>query len=199
METACATEKPENLSDVLDQLVDNTTGENASFGDVMDALNSRSFGPVLLVPAVLAVSPLGAIPGVSIFTGALIFVIAAQMLAARSHIWLPKRLLAFSFSREKLVNSVKSTRPWAVWFEPWIHNRLSFLIEAPFRQAIALVVMILAALFVPLAFLPFAVAVPGTAIALIALGMTAKDGALVLAGCTASIAAIVLAVVFWPF
>ncbi|PQO47709.1 exopolysaccharide biosynthesis protein [Blastopirellula marina] len=196
METASA---PENLSDVLDQLVDNTEGEDASLGDVIDALNSRSFGPVLLVPAVLAVSPLGAIPGVSMLTGALIFVIAAQMLVARSHIWLPKRLLSFSFKREKLVESVKSTRPWAEWIERWIHNRLAFLIDAPFQPAIAVMIMILAALFIPLAFLPFAVAVPGIAISLIALGMTAKDGVLVLAGWGVSLAAIGLAVAFWPF
>lgn len=196
METARA---PENLSDVLDQLVDNTEGENASLGDVIDALDSRSFGPVLLVPAVLAVSPLGAIPGVSILTGALIFVIAAQMLIARSHIWLPDRIVKFSFQREKLVDAVNSTRPWAEWIEPWIHNRLAFLIDPPFRPAIAVMVMILAALFIPLAFLPFAVAVPGIAISLIALGMTAKDGALVLAGWCVSLAAIGLAVWFWPF
>lgn len=194
-----AASEPENLSDVLDQLVDNTEGDESSVRDVLNALDSRSFGPVLLVPAVLAVSPLGTIPGASVFTGALIFLIAAQMLFSRSKIWLPKRLLEVTVPRDKLVESVKKTRPWATWFEHWIHNRLAFLVDAPFRQGIALIVMILAVLFIPLAFLPFAVAVPGTAISLIALGMTAKDGALVLAGCGASIAAVALTVAFWPF
>ncbi|MFI4877189.1 MAG: exopolysaccharide biosynthesis protein, partial [Blastopirellula sp. JB062] len=148
---------------------------------------------------VLAVSPLGTIPGVSIFTGALIFIVAAQMLFSRSSIWLPSRLLAFSFPRQRLVSAVESTRPWAVWVETWIHSRLSFLTEEPFLQLIALLVMTLAALFIPLAFLPFAVAVPGTAIALIALGITAKDGLIVLGGFTLSLAAIVLTVLYWPF
>ncbi|MHC2069429.1 exopolysaccharide biosynthesis protein [Bremerella sp. T1] len=192
-------DKPEGLVDILEQMKENTDGDEVTIDDTLDALNSRSFGPLLLVPAIMAVSPIGAIPGMSIVTGCVLMLIAVQMVFSDGHPWLPKRLLEFSFSRETMTEGIDKSLPWAKWLEGFTESRLQFLTQAPFHYVIAFVIAFLASLFVPLAFLPFAVAIPGTAIALFALGMTVRDGVMVLLGFAVSCAAVAVAVYFWPF
>ncbi len=190
---------PEGLVDILNQMKENTDGDEVSLEDTLDALNSRSFGPLLLVPAIMAVSPIGAIPGMSIVTGCVLMLIAVQMIFSSGRPWLPQRLLDFSFSREKLSKGIDKSLPWAKWMEGFTDRRLQVITHSPFHYVIAAMVALLALLFIPLAFLPFAVAIPGTAIALFALGMTARDGVMVILGLIVSCAAIGVAVYAWPF
>ncbi|QDU77794.1 Exopolysaccharide synthesis, ExoD [Bremerella volcania] len=178
---------------------ENTDGDNVTLEDTLDSLNSRSFGPLLLVPAIMAVSPIGAIPGMSIVTGCVLMLIAIQMIFSSGRPWLPQRLLDFSFSRETLTKGIDKTLPWAKWLEGFTSRRLQTITHAPFHYVIATIVAFLALLFIPLAFLPFAVAIPGTAIALFALGITVRDGVLVILGFAVSCAAIGLAIYAWPF
>ena len=190
---------PDGLVDILKQMKENTDGDEVSLEDTLDSLNSRSFGPLLLVPAIMAVSPIGAIPGMSIATGCVLMLIAVQMIFSSGRPWLPQRLLDFSFSRETLAKGIDKTLPWAKWLEGFTDKRLQIITHSPFHYVIAAMVAFLALLFIPLAFLPFAVAIPGTAIALFALGMTVRDGVLVLLGFAVSCAAIGVAVYAWPF
>lgn len=192
--------RPENLSDVLDQMVENTQEEKqVSVADLLDALHTRSYGPVLLLPAILAVSPVGAIPGMAIVTGSLIILIAGQALVGQSHPWLPKKLLGFSFPQDKLQESSKQVRPWIVWSEQAVSHRLTILTQPPMFHVIVAVCVLLAVLFYPLALVPMAVAVPGTAIILFSLGLTARDGALIIAGFVLAGVAGWMTYYFWPF
>lgn len=190
---------PEGLVDILEQMKQNTDGDQVTLEDTLDSLNSRSFGPLLLVPAIMAVSPIGAIPGMSIVTGCVLMLIAMQMIFSSGRPWLPQRLLDFSFSRDTLTKGIDKSLPWAKWLEGFTDRRLQMVTRSPFHYVIAAVIAFLAALFIPLAFLPFAVAIPGTAIALFALGMTARDGVLVILGFVVSFAAVAVAIYAWPF
>jgi len=190
---------PDGLVDVLEQMKENTEGDEVTLEDTLDALNSRSFGPLLLVPAIMAVSPIGMIPGMSIVTGCVLMLIAVQMVISKGRPWLPKRLLDFKFSRDKLTEGIDKSLPWAKWLEGFTDRRLTLITKWPFHYLIAFVVACLAVLFIPLAFLPFAVAIPGTAIALFGLGMTARDGLMVILGFVVSCAAVAVAIYFWPF
>ncbi|PQO46520.1 exopolysaccharide biosynthesis protein [Blastopirellula marina] len=189
----------DGLASLLKQIRENTEGDKTTLGDVLDALDTRSFGPLLLVPALMAVSPVGAIPGMSIVTGLVVMLLSVQLLISQKHPWLPTRLENFSFSRETLHNGIDKTLPWAEWLDKFTDERLTFLTKAPFRQMIAIIMACLAAMFVPLALLPFAVSVPGTAVALFALGLTARDGVFVLIGIAVSGAALWLTLAMWPF
>ena len=80
----------ESLTGLLDQLIGQTDGDQVTLGDLLDAFDSRSYGPLLLVPAFIAASPIGGIPGMSIVTGTLIILIAGQMLITTRRPWLPK-------------------------------------------------------------------------------------------------------------
>jgi hypothetical protein len=188
------------LSDVLDQVVENTRAEGqVSVADLLEALNTRSYGPVLLLPALLAVSPVGAIPGMAIVTGSLIILIAGQALLGQAHPWVPKKLLGFSFPQDKLEQTSKRMRPWIVWSEQVLSHRLTVLTRPPVFHVVVAVCVGLAALFYPLALVPMAVAVPGTAVILLSLGLTARDGAMVIAGFVMAGVAGWMAYYFWPF
>jgi len=197
-------DEPQKLSDLLQELLDNTEDSadgdgDVTVGDVLDAVRHRSFGPLLLIIAIIAVSPVGAIPGMSIVTGSLIVLIAGQALVGRDHAWLPKRATSFSLSRDKLERGVNRVLPWIKRSEVVVTPRLTFLTEPPFVQMVAAICIVLAATFYPLAMLPFAVAAPGTAIVFLSLGLTARDGVLILLGFAGACVAGYLLWAYWPF
>lgn len=181
-----------SLSQILSNLVDDTKGEKVTLGELFDTLDQRSYGPLLLLPALIAVAPTGAIPGMSIVTGSIIALFAVQLLIGRSHPWLPERLERFEFSRKTLSRSVDKAMPWVKAVESHLRRRFTLLAEPPANRIVALLCLLLALTMFPLALLPFAVAVPGTAIMFFALGLTTRDGLLILAGFLFSAAAIAL-------
>ncbi len=186
-----------NLTGVLDTLVENTDGTDITLGDIMKTMNSRSYGPLLLVPALIALSPIGAIPGMSIFTGSIIIIMASQMVFNLSHPWLPQYLLSFKFAREKLCKGVETLKPWSQWIDRFFKKRIPFLTKTPFENLIAAICVGLAILFYPLALLPGAVALPSGAIVLFALGLTTRDGLLIVLGLLLTLACLVTAWMLW--
>lgn len=177
------------LTVLLERMVDKTDGNATTIGELLDALGTRSFGPMLLLPAVIAVAPTGAIPGMSIVTGTIIFLVSIQILIGRKHIWLPQKVTSFSFDRDRLKSTVAAAKPWTQRLETLFKTRLTFLVDPPATYPVAIICMALAASMFPLALLPFAVAVPGTAIAFFALGLTMRDGLVIALGHILSISA----------
>lgn len=76
------------VSDIMDDLLDKTTGK-ASVGDVVNKFESRGFGPLLLLPALIALLPTGAIPGVPSICGVTLSIICLQIAFGDEHPWLP--------------------------------------------------------------------------------------------------------------
>jgi hypothetical protein len=90
--------------------LETTDGQaEVSISDLLDSLSSRSHGPMLLFPPIVAISPVGMIPGMSLVTGTLVILIATQIMLFASRPWIPKRLANFEFSREKLKSGVQNT------------------------------------------------------------------------------------------
>lgn len=199
MEAATATDAPMKVSDLLDEMVEGSEGDKVSLGDLLDAVESRSFGPLLLVPALIAASPIGAVPGMSIITGSIIILLAGQLLAGRSHPWIPKPLRNFEFKRERLTKTRKKLGPWLKWIEKPIHSRLTMFVKPPAEQIIAVICIALALLFFPLALVPFGIFLPSTAIIFFALGLSARDGLLTLIAFCLTAATVYAAIAFWPF
>lgn len=190
-------EKGQKLSDILDTLVEETDGKDVTLGELLDTFDGRAFGPLLLIPAILAVSPVGMIPGMSILTGSIIFLIAAQMIFSTKRPWLPNRLREFTIPREKFVNTVEKTKPWALWVEKALKQRLTIVAKRPLSYLLAVTCMVLAATMYPLALVPFGVAVPGSAVIFFALGLTARDGLVISIGYVISVGAVGL--MLWSF
>ena len=80
-------------------------------------------------------------------------------------------------------------RPWAERLDIVLRPRLVILTGRIAAHGVAVVVIALAILMPPLELLPFATAMPSSAVVVLALGMTVGDGVWVLSG-------LVMAVVF---
>jgi hypothetical protein len=154
---------------------------------------------MLLFPAIISISPIGMLPGMSAATGTLIILIAVQMMFFSSRPWIPKRIANFEFSREKLKNGVSKTQPWVKWFEKFVHARFEFLASGIMIYPVALISTLLAISFYPLAFVPLGVLLPGFAVTLFALGLTVRDGLLISFGFLLTAVAGLVIWKFWPF
>lgn len=170
-------DRPMRLSEVLERMSRQGGAERVSLGDLLGAFGGRAFGPLLLIPALIAlVPPVGAIPGMSIATGSIIALVAVQMLFNLNHPWLPGRLLRVSFDRDRFETALRWLYPRARRVERFVRPRWMVLLQPPFAQGVAVLCIVLAAAMYPLALVPFGVSLPSLALVFLALGVTARDG-----------------------
>ena len=189
----------QTLTEVLDETVEKTEGEKVSLGEILDAIGRQSFGPLLLVISIITISPIGAIPGVPAVMAVLVLLISGQILTGRTYPWLPGRLLRMEFSRDKLTKTQEKGRKWTKRIDKVIGPRLEFLASGPATYVVALISIGLAATFIPLELVPFAVMAPAGALLFLSLGLTARDGVLTSLGFAGTAAAVWLMVAYWPF
>jgi hypothetical protein len=175
-------ENGRDLEDLIDEICANIgASDKVSLAQIMQAVGTRAYGPLLLVPGLIALAPTGAIPGMSIVTGTIIVVVALQLLIGLNKPWIPKRALEFSFSRDTLVSAIERGRPYARRIDAFLKPSLTQVTGFPATRIIAIVAIALALSMYPLALVPFAVAIPSSAMVLFALGLTARDK-LIIAG-----------------
>ena len=179
----------ENLQSLLDQLcaeVDcglNPLAKDAvTFRDILATVGRRAYGPLLLIVGLFSISPATVVPGMTWLSAALVLVISLQMAVGQHRPWLPKHLLDASISRDGLMKGISALRPWARRIDALLKPRLTFLAAQPFVNLIAVLCVAAALITFPLGFVPFAPLAPGIAIVIFGLGMTAKDGLLLLVG-----------------
>lgn len=172
----------QSLESLVDAIAESGDGEDVTIGTILDRFKSRSFGPLLLIPALIAVAPTGMIPGMSVITGTIIILVSLQMMIGREHVWLPDRAERFSMPRRRLLQVIERIRPWAQLIDRYLSMRWEILSGRVGLAGIALVCTLLAASMFPLALLPFAVAAPASAIVFFAVGLTTRDGLVISAG-----------------
>ncbi|MEM6762974.1 MAG: exopolysaccharide biosynthesis protein, partial [Pseudomonadota bacterium] len=95
-----------DLTALISTIKSETDGDSVSLGDLKDALGSRAFGPLVVIVALIAVLPTGAIPGMSLITGSVMLIVSAQLLIGSATIWLPRQLSERAISRDRLVGSL---------------------------------------------------------------------------------------------
>ncbi len=184
--------KPLGLADVAARLCEISDGDSdeVSVGEMITGIGQRAFGPLLLVFALIALSPIGAIPGASVLLGTLIILVASQMLIGRRSPWIPRRLTRISVGRDKMRASMERIGPYLGKVDTILKPRWRAVLRPPSPRIIAALCIILAALFYPLALVPWGVAAPALAILVLSLGLTSHDGVLLVAGFAASAAAL---------
>lgn len=153
-------------------------------GDVVEAVGRRAYGPLLLVIGLFAISPATIVPGLTWLSALLTLLIAVQMLVGMPRPWLPRALLKVELPRQTLGEFLERTRPHAEALERsgWLQTRLPLLSAPPLVNLVALGVIAAALATIPLGLLPLAPLLPGIAVVLVGLGMTARDGLWLLAG-----------------
>ena len=93
--------KKRSLCALLDKLAEETEGEEVSVKDLLDVVQSRSFGPVIFLLGFIAISPLTIIPGANWVVAAITLIFTAQIVLGFDHPWLPNKLLQFKFNPER--------------------------------------------------------------------------------------------------
>lgn len=186
--------------DRIDDTIDrDSVREGVPLAVLLSAVGRRSYGPLLLIMGVFAVSPLTIVPGVTILAALVTLAIALQMAIGAKRPWLPRRMLAFNVPRRPLFQFVDRVRPHAEQVDGvWLKPRLQFLCDGPCAVLVAVCVAAAALITLPLSIIPFGPVLPSLAVVLFGLGMTTRDGALVGLGMGAMLSAFALALPLMP-
>lgn len=185
--------QPGDLEQVIGEII--SLGEDrdtVAVSDMQDCLGQRSFGPFLFVPAIIEISPIGGVPGVPTLLALIVALFAIQMLFGREHFWVPGFLSHRAVSAKKLEKGLNKIRPIIRWLDKISRERFSWAISKGFLRVLAVLCVMLATSVPPLELLPFASTAPFSAIALFGLGITTRDGLLVVLGLVVTLGAFVL-------
>jgi len=188
---------PQSVGDILDRLEEVAGKEDkVTLGKVVEAMGSRSHGPFLVIPALIDISPVGGIPGLPTVLGAIIILIAVQILIGRKHLWLPGFIERRGISPERTCKATAKLRGVARVTDRWFHGRLPKLTQGPFIRIAAICCIVMALTVPPLELFPFATTAPMAAIAAFGLALLVRDGALMIVATTLSAGAVALGVGF---
>jgi len=160
-----------HTSTLLQRLHDSLPKDHFTLGWLMESLQKRSFGMIMLLLAVVAIAP-----GISVVAGLLLLIPAYQMIAGRSAATFPRFISARPLPTRHLAALMQRAVPVLRYLETIVHPRWA----GPFvtiRPMVGIIIAVLDA-FVVLAPIPLIQAVPALVIALIALAYLEEDGLL---------------------
>lgn len=183
------TTEPHNATEtveVLEQIAHEH--KRVCIGDVLDEFGRRSFGPMLLLPALIELSPLGGIPGVPSLLALICATVAGQLLLGADHVWLPDFIQRRDVRSGRVMLAAKKLEGVAAWLDARFHGRWKRFTGQKMRRIAAVFILLLCALVPPLELLPFASSGPMLAIAAFGLAILVRDGLLLLAACAISLA-----------
>ncbi|HAW37424.1 MAG TPA: hypothetical protein DCX71_15350 [Erythrobacter sp.] len=173
--------EPHSMGDVLGELDELAANhDEVRVADVLDDFGARSFGPFIMIPAVLEITPVGGIPGVPTVLALFIALIAVQLLIGRDHVWMPQFVQRRAVGSKKLHKAVGKLKGMADFLDRHSKGRLEGLTKGTAIKLVAAVIIALCCTVPPLEFLPFASTIPMLAIAVLGLALTVRDGALLL-------------------
>lgn len=164
--------------------------DKVCIGDILDEFGRRSFGPFLMIFALIELTPVGGIPGVPTFLALLCAFIAVQMLMGSDHVWIPKWIEKRSVAGDKLGKSAEKLEGLAERLDKWFHGRMKALTQPVWQKLAAVMIIILCITVPPLELLPFASSAPMLTIAAFGLALTVRDGLLMLIALIMSVAAL---------
>ena len=180
---------PERTSEVLREIAAGE-GERVTFRDILTVLRHRAFGFTLLIFALPCCLPMP--PGIPTVCGVALVVIALNLIAARQRLWLPGAIADKSVARADLQRLVDRAVPHLERLERICRPRLTIVTEPVGKILIGLVILVLG--FIMILPIPFLGNIPpGFAATFIAIGMTERDGLIVLIGLVVSAVAIAVA------
>ena len=180
---------PERTSEVLREIAAGE-GERVTFRDILTVLRHRAFGFALLIFALPCCLPMP--PGIPTVCGVALVIIALNLIAARQRLWLPGALADKSMARADLQRIVDRAIPHLERLERICKPRLAIVTEPVGKILIGIVILVLG--FIMILPIPFLGNLPpGFAATFIAIGMTERDGLVVLIGLLVSAVAIAVA------
>jgi hypothetical protein len=170
--------EPTDLGELLDVIEGVARGNReVSFRQVYDAVGHRSFGPLLLLVGIVVLMPVvGDIPGVPTIMGAVIVLVAAQLLAGRDSFWLPRRVLDASLRASKVRKGVGWLRKPAKFVDRVVHPRLTRFVSGAWKYVVAVVAMLVGLAQPFMELVPFSANGAGAVLTALGLALIARDG-----------------------
>ena len=151
--------------------------------ELLGLFGSRSLGPLLMLFGLIAaVPPIGAIPLVPTTMGVLTFLAASQLALGRDRVWVPGVIGRRGVGAERLRAGERRAGKVMSRVDALVRQRGGWLTEGPAQRLVAVAACGIALMMPPLELVPFGVAVPGTALIALGIGLVARDGVFLVAG-----------------
>lgn len=171
----------QSLEQLLERVNELTRdNDQVSIGMVVKSIGSRSFGPLLMLIGITLFSPLSGVPGMSVFMGSFVLLIAVQMLIGKKQFWLPSYILNRSIERSKLHKAIRWLNKPARSIDRVLKPRLTFLIHNGASYGIASLCTVVGLCMPFMELVPFSSSAAGLALLLLGLALVVHDGLLVL-------------------
>lgn len=164
-----------------------------TIGDLSQAFDTRAFGAFFILFGGLNLVPLP--PGASLFFGVPLLLFTSQLALGLRRLWLPERVRRISLSPKTLALLVNRVGPLLRRVERLARMRYWPSAEVPLLMATGWFCLFMA-LLVAIPF-PLTNLVPGVAIALAGVAITARDGLWLIAAVITGIAAVALLTVVY--
>ena len=161
------------------QFADIAGPDGLSFGEMLDHIDERAFGLLILVLAIPCLVP--GLPGAQIIAIPIV-ILSAQLMVGRSEPWLPRGVLRRRIGQSWLGRMADFAAKRMGWIERLSRPRLSLFASGP-GERLAGLFMMLAAVTV---MLPLTNTIPSVALTLMSAGLIQRDGLFVLAGVVVS-------------
>jgi hypothetical protein len=176
-QTAPRGHSPTGLVDLLDEVEQLTEGEtHPSLHSVIGAFGPAGALPVMMVVALIVVSPLSGIPLLSSLAGLTIAGIALQLAAGRRSLWLPTWLRDRSIRRDRLASAIDRLRPTAGFLDRHSRPRLQFVTVPPASRAVLLLCGVAGLSMPVLELLPFTSSLLALAVTCLGFSLLTRDG-----------------------
>jgi hypothetical protein len=173
---------PNPIQNIVHRVRQVSGGPSVTVGDIVRAMDPSIQPILLLLPALILVSPLSGIPGLSSLGGLTIALVAAQILWGRSDIWLPDFVLRRHLPAARLARSLDRIERFAAFIDRRSNARAEWLLAFPVRQ-LALATCISCGVAMPfLELVPFSATTLAVVVSILAAGLLVRDGVLVAIG-----------------
>jgi hypothetical protein len=182
----------DTIVSVLRRIGSHSEEERLTLGEILDSLDHRAYGFVLLLLAAANFTPGPSMPGFSTLFGLPAMAMAAQMMLGWSRPWLPPRLARLSMPRRRFTATVAKALPMIARLDRVLRPRLTWLANLTGHRWTGAAALLQAVLLcLPLPLYPMA---PATSLVLMSLGMIGRDGLMLALGHVAGVAALALAI-----
>jgi len=173
----------QDTSELLRDTINQLDTETVTAGQLINALEQRSFGGMIILLSVL-----GLIPGVSFVAGFVIIALAVQIIRGRESPILPALIVSRAFNVNKLRSVAQRPLHIIAVLENFVKPRWPWILTPTMTRFSGFIILCLAvAMISPL---PLSNILPALALFPIALGLLEKDGLATMLGWLASIVAI---------
>jgi hypothetical protein len=167
---------------LMRRLTEAGEGDEVTVAEIMKAVGQRSLAALLLMPALLIVTPVSAVPGLPTIAGLLIAFVAVQLAVGRETVWVPRFVHRRSLKRERLQGAQRLLSNPLEFMDHILRRRLPWLSSRPVATAFLSMCALGGASMPLLEFIPMSSSIVAAVIALLSLALVTRDGVVAILG-----------------